>query len=399
MKQYDIVLYGATGFTGKRAAAYIKENIPPNTTWAIAGRNAKKLEQIKSELDLTQDILLAEANKKEQVEDLVKKTKVIITTTGPYALYGNNLVASCAKHGVHYVDITGEATWVSDMIKAHGNIAQKSGAKIVSFCGFDSIPADLGVWSLQQFFRQQWNTELTEANGFYTLSGGGLNGGTLLSALNLMESGETKRMADPKLLLNDLPYQDFVPAHQTKWKSKKAPQVDKWVYPFVMGDINTKVVFRSIGLAKAQEKTVADEFLYKEYHAIGGRFSAALAASGMAAFEKLGKFKLMRSFLKKIGPKTNEGPTEEQIENGFFRLKIFGKDEDQNQALMTMQFQGDAGNKATVNFLCQCAFLMLDDEIESNSQAGFLTPTAAFGSRLYDQLTANGLAIKCEVVK
>ena len=399
MKQYDIVLYGATGFTGKRAAAYLKENAPSNISWAIAGRNAQKLEQVKAELALTQDILLAEANNPTEVEGLVQQTKVIITTTGPYALYGECLVASCAKYGVHYVDITGEATWVSDMIKKYGKLAIESNAKIVSFCGFDSIPADLGIWVLQRFFRNQWNTELSSGEGFYTLSGGGLNGGTLLSALNMMEKGETKRMTDPKLLLHDLPYQDFIPAHETKWKSKKDPKIDKWVYPFVMGDINTKVVYRSIGLAKQQYQTVSDEFLYKEYHAIGGRFSAGMAASGLAAFEHLGKFRLMRKFIKKIGPKTNEGPTEEQIEKGFFRLKIYGKDEEGHQGLTTIQFQGDAGNKATVNFLCECAFLMLDTTVLQNGKVGFLTPTAAFGEKLYENLQRSGLKIDCEVVK
>lgn len=404
MRKYDIVLYGATGFTGKRAVAYFQEHAPEGLQWAIAARNADKLTELKKELDLEVAVIIAEATNSEDIEALVSQTKVVLSTAGPYDLYGSELVKHCAKQGVHYVDITGEAPWVNQMIKEHGTTAKQTGARIISFCGFDSIPADLGVWKLQQFFRQKWQKEVSTAEGYYVLSGGGLNGGTLLSALNMMEKGQTDQMTNDALLLSDLEQQDFVVKQNESFKNRYSKEVNKWVYPFVMGEINTKVVYRSVGLQLEQNPNLLPHFSYDEYHAIGGRFPSIMAAYGMAAFNVLSKSRSMRKFLKLIGPKTNQGPTEEQIEEGFFRLKVIGQDADkQHKAMMTMQFHGDAGNKATVMFLCECAFMLAEESanpaLQKELAVGFLTPSIAFGNRLYERLQARGLQIDCKVIK
>ncbi len=399
MKKYDIIVYGATGFTGKRAAAYMQKNAGIDIKWAIAGRNQEKLQKVKDDLHLTQDVIVADALNESQIEKMVQQTNIVLTTAGPYALHGTNLIAACAKQGVHYVDITGEAPWVRDMLDKYGAKAKDSKAKIIPFCGFDSIPADIGIYALQAFFRQQWNTELGSANGYYTLAGGGLNGGTLLSALNMMESGEARRMANPKLLLKDLKNNSFIPKIKRSWNSHFATDVNKWVYPFVMAEINTKVVYRSIGLAADLGLSSPDKFLYQEYHAIGKRVSATTASVGLAAFAVLGQFGPMRKLIRRMGPKSNEGPSEDQIENGFFRLKIFGEDTKGNKAKMTMQFQGDAGNKATVMFLCESALALVENTGELPDYNGFLTPAVALGELLQKRLEKAGLAIHCEAVK
>jgi len=394
--KYDIILYGATGFTGKHAVAYFQEHAPVSIRWAIAGRNEKKLLALKEELHLTVDALIADALNPQEIDILVQQTQVILTTAGPYALHGSNIVASCAKYGTHYVDITGEAPWVRDMLDEHGAAAKASGAKIISFCGFDSIPADLGIWLLQKYMRETWQSELKKADGYYTMAKGGLNGGTLLSALNMMEKGEARRLGNPKLLTKDLKHRDFITKIKRTWKNHYATDIKKWVYPFVMADINTKVVYRSIGLAAEYDLPYPKEILYQEYHAIGKRLPSVVASVGIASFGLLGQSSLIRKAIKKFGPKSGQGPTKENIEEGFFKLRIIGEDENGNKAMMTMQYQGDAGNKATTCFLCECALGLILNQERLPAYSGFLTPTIAFGGVLFERLLAADLQMSCE---
>lgn len=398
MIRYDIILYGATGFTGRRAVAYFQEFAPISVRWAIAGRDEQKLLDLKAELNLTVDALIADALNPTDIEIMVQQTEVVLTTVGPYALYGSNIVAACAKYGVHYVDITGESPWVRDMLDLHGETAKKNKAKIIPFCGFDSIPADLGIWALQKFMRETWQSELVEANGYYTLAGGGLNGGTLLSALNMFKNNETNRIANPKLLLKDLAFKNFIPKIQRSWLNHYDKDIQRWVYPFVMAEINTKVVYRSIGLAAEHQLKHPSSFLYQEYHVVNKRIASFLAASGMASFGALGQLGIIRKLIEKFGPKSGDGPSEENIQNGFFKLKIIGKDERGNRAAMTLQYQGDAGNKATTCFLCECALALVLDKNRLPHYYGFLTPTIAFDSVLFERLLAANLQVSCEKI-
>ncbi len=398
MTRYDIILYGATGFTGQRAAAYLQEHAPMSVRWAIAGRNEKKLLNLKRELNLNVDALVADATNEEDIDILVQQTQVLMTTVGPYALYGSELVRHCAKYGVHYVDITGESPWVRDMLEEHGEIAQATKAKIIPFCGFDSIPADLGVWFLQKYMRETWQSELVEAKAYYTLAGGGLNGGTLLSALNMLEKGEEKRLANPKLLTKDLKHRHFIPKIRNRKKNHYAKEIDKWVYPFFMAEINTKVVYRSIALAAEYNLPHPNQFIYQEYHAIGKRIPALMGTVGMASFGILGQFKPFRSLVKKLGPSSGEGPKETDIEEGFFKLRIVGEDNQGHRAMMTLKYNGDAGNKATICFLCESALALSLDIERLPNYSGFLTPTIAFDSILLERLIAAGLEISCETI-
>jgi short subunit dehydrogenase-like uncharacterized protein len=398
MKRYDIILYGATGFTGQRAAAYLQEHAPMSVRWAIAGRSEAKLLALKKELNLSVDALIADAMNAVDIDILVQQTEVLITTVGPYALYGSELVKNCSKYGVHYVDITGESPWVRDMLDEYGEIAQATKAKIIPFCGFDSIPADLGVWFLQKYMRETWESELTSAEGYYTLSGGGLNGGTLLSALNMLEKGEEKRLGNPKLLTKDLKHRNFIPKVKNRKKNHYAEDIKKWVYPFFMAEINTKVVYRSIGLAAEYHLPHPEQFIYEEYHAIGKRIPALIGTLGMASFGALGQFGPFRKMVKKFGPSAGEGPKETEIEEGFFKLRIVGADKNGNRGMMTLQYKGDAGNKATTCFLCECALALSLDKDRLPAYSGFLTPSIALGSVLLERLIVAGLEIGCETL-
>ena len=162
----------------------------------------------------------------------------------------------------------------------------------------------------------------------------------------------------------------------------------------MMAEINTKVVYRSIGLAKEYALAAPKEFLYQEYHAIGKRYSATIAAYSLAAFAVFGQSKIMRKLIRQLGPKSDEGPTEEQIEKGFFKLQVIGKGANQKKASATLSFQGDAGNKATVAFLSECALGLIINQEELPPYKGFLTPVMAFGDILYQRLTAAGFKIE-----
>lgn len=384
---YDIILYGATGFTGKRAVAYFQQHAPEGVNWAIAARNAQKLEALKAELNLSVDHLVADAQDAKAIDDLVQQTKVVLTTAGPYALYGSNLVGSCAQHGVHYLDITGEAPWVRDMLQKHGEAAAQSGAKIVPFCGFDSIPADLGVFLLRKYAREEGLGDLTRVDSYYTLAKGGLNGGTLLSLINMLEEGEAKSLANPKVLLSDVQDTSFLKREKESWKAHYVPTIKKWVYPFFMEAINQKVVYRSIGLAPQYDLPQPEQFVYHEYHALGKKaLPAKMAAYGMAAFATLGQFGPFRTVLKKFGPESGEGPSEQDIEEGFFKVRQIGQTSSGKEVQLTLSYPGDAGNKATICFLCESALCLLVEQDKLPNRQGFLTPSLAFGEVLEKRL-------------
>lgn len=399
MKRYDIILYGATGFTGKQVVAYFSKHAPIAVRWAIAGRNQQKLEAVQADLDLAVDIIVADAQDTATIDDMVQQTAVILTTAGPYALYGTNLLANCAKHGVHYVDITGEAPWVAKMLQQYGDQAKTTGAKIIPFCGFDSIPADLGLGQLQAYARATWQEELVEAKSYYTMARGGLNGGTLLSGLNMMETGEGAMLMNPYLLTKDLQVPKFISKIKDSDKHHYVAALKRWVYPFFMADINSKVVYRSVGLAIHHELAHPPTFYYNEYHAIGKRWAAFMGATILRSINTLGRFAVVRKLMKRFGPDAGEGPSEDDREEGFFRLRMFGKTSSGQQAMMQLQYPGDAGNKATVCFLCESALALCLQLDELPDRKGFLTPQMAFGDVLVARLKAAGLELTCETVQ
>lgn len=396
---YQIVVYGATGFTGQRTVEYFSANAPAHLRWAIAGRNENKLNALKKRLNLSSvDILVADAQNTEEIDQLVQQTEILLTTAGPYALYGKNLVKSCAQHGVHYVDITGEIPWVQDMIAAYGETAQTNGAKIVHCCGFDSIPADLSTWLAQEYARKEGLGELTRAEGYYTVASSGLNGGTLLSLLNIMESGDSKRLANPKALLQDLNVQDFIKGDHKRWREHYAPSIKRWVYPFFMEAINSKVVYRSIGLAKTYNLPHPKHFHYREYHAISKkRLPAAIGAMGLAGLGAAAQLKPIRSMMRSLGPKASEGPSEESVEKGYFKIQVIGTNK-QGQVRASLSYPGDAGNKATTCFLSECAMALCLNKAALPERSGFLTPSTAFGQVLVDRLRNAGSEIQCNTL-
>lgn len=399
-KEFDVILYGATGFTGRQTAEYFHKHAPAGVRYAIAGRNIQKLETVHRELAPGESVgmIAADSADAAAIDALVARTRVLLTTAGPYSLYGQELVRACAEQGVHYVDITGETAFIRDMIDRHSAAARASGAKLVPLCGFDSVPADLAVYLAQKTLRENSQTGTVSARGYYSL-GGGFNGGTFLSGLNMFESGAHVRMQDVRLLLPEDAGGVAPPADNES--ARYEAEVESWVAPFIMGRINTRVVHRSAALAAAANAPYGSAFGYTEALKLGGRWNpvpAVAMASGMRIFETLGTIGAVRKVLRTVGPAAGSGPSDEVIEKGFYRIEVVATGENGQRVNITIADDRDPGNRATVQFVCEAA-LALAGDLEAlpggpDQRLGFLTPAFAFGDVLVERLRAGGTRIE-----
>ena len=247
-RDYDVVLYGASGFTGQQTVAYFAKHAPADLRWAIAGRNRDKLAALQKSLNTHADILVADGQNQAALDAIAAQTRVMLTTAGPYALYGSGLVAACVRHQTHYVDITGETVWVRELIDRHHAQAATDGTRIIPFCGFDSIPSDLGAYLMARHIQTKLGAQCREVKAYFQMAGG-VNGGTLATAFNLYESGQAKTARDP-FLLNPQPVteREAIRQNQDPTAARYDSDVNAWAAPFVMGPINTRVVRRSQAL-------------------------------------------------------------------------------------------------------------------------------------------------------
>ncbi|MBT6351769.1 MAG: NAD(P)H-binding protein, partial [Halieaceae bacterium] len=251
-RQYEIILYGASGFTGQLVAEYLAAE-HPDLRWAMAGRNQQKLEALRLKLDLPElPIIIADSHNTEQLADMVRHTQTVISTVGPYAQYGTPLLETCAKEGTHYCDLTGEAQWMAGVFEQINPIAQASGARLVHCCGFDSIPSDLSVYLLQQQFKARYGCYASHISGRMGRASGGVSGGTVASLMFVAEQASKDAsirdtVMDPYALYpaNVTPGNDVPDQAGIAWDEN----FESWTGPFVMAAINTKVVRRSHALA------------------------------------------------------------------------------------------------------------------------------------------------------
>ena len=278
-REYDIIVWGATGFTGKLVAEYMKKTYGgSNLSWAVGGRNQTKLDALDLGPDV--DVLVADSHDQAALEELARKTRVVLTTVGPYARYGSELVAACAAHGTHYCDLTGEVHWMRRMIEAHQDAAMASGARIVHTCGFDSIPSDIGVYFMQQQMRSQHGVAAQEIKYRTRAFKGGFSGGTVDSMMAMMEAAQT----DPAIMeIVADPYALNFQHRGLDGLDRKDQFYDEdfqaWVAPFVMAAINTRVVRRSNELLG---QAYGDDFRYDEGSIVGQGPGSALGAAAMA---------------------------------------------------------------------------------------------------------------------
>lgn len=396
-KTFDLILYGATGFVGQQAMAYLAEHAAPSTRWAIAGRSQDKLEAARAAVALIHPsvkniaILVADAQDETALAKLAASSRVMLSCAGPYALYGSKLVAACVAQQTHYCDITGESPWMRRMIDAHHGQAEAQGTRIVPGCGFDSVPSDLGVYLLMREMKKRHKQVCTEIKSAYSLGGGGLNGGTIASVMNMIESGERKLLDDP-FLLNPAGSAPKDPAaHRDPLGAHWDADFKAWLGLFVMGPVNTRVVRRSLALRGQATR-------YQEYLRFGRSPVAGMVAAGFGVGSKIsmGLMELspLRKMAQKLIPQPGQGPSAASMARGFFKIELIGQSEQGNKLRAVIGDGLDAGNGATVKMMCESALALAEDEDQLPKAAGVITPSVALGDVLEKRLLAAGMRVE-----
>lgn len=396
-REFDVIVWGATGFTGTLVAEYLcrQYGAGGDLRWAIAGRNRQKLEQLRAALGADAaalEIIESDSHDMESLTQLASRTSVVLTTVGPYALYGSELVEACVENGTHYCDLAGEVQWIRKMIDTHHERAQQTGARIVHCCGFDSVPMDMGVWFLQNTAKQRYGDYCKSITMLVKATKGTASGGTIASMLNIIkESREDRAIA--RVLVH--PY-SLNPEGEREGPDQRDQQnilyseaAECWTAPFVMAAVNTKVVRRSHALAGYP---YGKDFRYAEAVAtgagIGGWLKGMTMMTGLAGLVLGGSFSATRDLLQKfVLPKPGEGPDREMQESGFFNLMQIGELPDGTLLKTRITGDQDPGYGSTSKMLSECAVCLARDELDSGG--GVLTPASAMGSALLERLQRN----------
>ena len=401
-KQYDVVLYGASGFVGCQTVAYFAahpEVRSKRLRWALAGRTATKLEATRQAIPGAKKagIVVAEAHDIQAMDALAASTRVVLSTAGPFALYGSELVAACVRHGTHYVDITGETPWVRGLIDQHHALAQKTGARIIPFCGFDSVPSDLSAWLAREAMQAQFGEACAHVKVAFSLRGG-FNGGTLASLFNMLNNGQSAQMADP-FLLNPLGSRPVSPsAHVDPVAPRYDADFSAWLGPFMMSTINTRVVRRSAALLG-----YGGDHGYQEYLRLGRGPVAAVAATtlsvGSVASQAALRMRPVRWLAQRLAPAPGAGPSEARMDSGSFRARWIGESASGHQVRGVIADQGDPGNRATTKMLCEsalCLALQREELPGGPEHGGLLTPASGLGDVLVQRLRAAGMTLEID---
>ncbi|MGD1937925.1 MAG: saccharopine dehydrogenase family protein [Cyanophyceae cyanobacterium] len=385
---FDVVLVGATGFVGQIVCAYLLDHAQVETfSWAITGRSVEKLNRVQSRLgENPPPVLMVDVTDEQQVRELCGQTKVVITTVGPYALYGETLVKVCAETGTDYCDLTGEVQWVRRMLDKYEAIAQQSGARIVHCCGFDSIPSDLGVFYLQQQAKAQFGDYCDRVKMRLKDASGGFSGGTAASLVNIVkeaaaDSALREALQNPHILCENGTKEFAHPPTLIPVQIDNA--FEEWVTPFVMAGVNTPVVLRSNSLA---DWAYGNTFQYDEGMLAGTNAPGFLQAYGLKfALDIFGIAAVIApSLLEKIIPAPGEGPSEESQENGFYDLRFWGETAAGKTITVKVTGDRDPGYGSTAKILAQAGLCLANNEEKTG---GFWTPATAFGTILISRLT------------
>jgi len=387
--KFDIVVYGATGFTGQLVAEYLGSHYrnDKQLKWAMAGRSMDKLKSVRDAIGAPADtqLIVADAGDAASLQAMIDQTRSVITTVGPYLLYGNDLVAACAASGTDYFDLCGETPWMRRMIDAHQATAQRSGARIMFSCGYDSLPFELGVFCCQETAKKLLGAPVSRVKGRIRAMKGTFSGGTAASGRALFEAAAK----DPGLLALMRDPFSLTPGFQgPKQPPGNKPMFDDdlqvWVTPSFMANINTRNVHRSNMLMGFP---YGRDFVYDEMQITGvGEEGEALAKRILAANNKMAT---------SAGPKPGEGPSKEERENGMYDLLFVALAPDGKQARASVKGDRDPGYGSTSKMIAECAVCLLRDAPEV--AGGIWTPGAAMGERLIRRLVDNaGLTFQVE---
>ena len=394
--QYDLVIFGATSFVGQILTTYLVEHLGTDgeISWAIAARSSSKLNELKEsygEKAANLPMIIADSHDEASLQAMCSQARVIVSTVGPYALYGELLVKTCAETGTDYTDLTGEAHWIKKMQDKYQQAAQQSGARIVNCCGFDSIPSDMGMYCLQQQAMERFNHPLPHTKLRVKAIKGGASGGTVASMIEAIKAAKAdpkvrRQMGNPYLLCGENHQ------YQKRAHSVKGPKFDRefnsWIAPFIMEAINSRIVLRSNALLGMP---YGCDFTYSEAVLTGpglkGRLAAVMSTLGFGALGIGLYFSPLRSLLEKfVLPAPGEGPSPEAQLKGFFDLRLDGRDGKGNQVRVKVTGDRDPGYGSTAKMLAQAGLCMAMDIKKEDCPGGFLTPSAAMGSALVKRL-------------
>ncbi|GBF98360.1 saccharopine dehydrogenase [Raphidocelis subcapitata] len=410
-RKFDVVVFGAGGFTGRLVCEHIARDYQGKVRWAMAGRDAAKLEEIKKNLVAINPaveavpVIVADAFDSPALSSMAQSTSVIINVAGPYAKYGDKVVKAAVDEGTHYCDITGELNWVKRIIARHHEEAEAKGVKVVNCCGYDSVPFDIGTLVVVDHIRNKLGKGTSQVYGLVEDARGGVSGGTIASALNMMAAEDP---ADVRASTGDKYY--LVPPEAGRGSDRPSgmlpswnPHTSAWMGPFVMEVVNSRIVHRSNALAPQKYGT---DFKYRE--AISSSLPvASLTATLMLVGGAVMAFGPTRSLATRALPKPGEGPSRETMLNGYWKHAAVGLTEEpegkepQVVVAKCSDPQRDGGYWSTSRMLLEAGLcLALDGERLKQAglrQGGVLTPASAMGLVLADRLRSAGITF--DVVK
>ena len=385
-RSFDLVIYGATGFTGALVAEYLHQT-QSGLSWAIAGRSQSKLDLLKDRINAPDlETIVADSESPDDMRRLVTSTRVVISTVGPYARFGTPLVEACAAEGTHYCDLTGEPQWMASIFERVSPLAEETGARLIHCCGFDSIPSDLGVFVAQQSMMNKHGLFATKVSGRMGKSKGAVSGGTVASMLLAVEQAVSDPIA--RKVLNDpyglypselSPGSDGPDQRGVRWDD----HFGSWTGPFVMAAINSKVVRRSNALASL---VYGADFSYDESLLVDNRRSGLLMAGGMSIGMAALAIPPLRRLISKRLPQPGEGPSMSERENGFFEFFVHAHHPTDSEKDVRICVNGkrDPGYGATSRMLAQAGLSLAFDDLDV--EGGIWTPASALGNHLVNRL-------------
>jgi short subunit dehydrogenase-like uncharacterized protein len=385
-RSFDLVIYGATGFTGALVAEYLHQT-QSGLSWAIAGRSQSKLDLLKDRINAPDlETIVADSESPDDMRRLVTSTRVVISTVGPYARFGTPLVEACAAEGTHYCDLTGEPQWMASIFERVSPLAEETGARLIHCCGFDSIPSDLGVFVAQQSMMNKHGLFATKVSGRMGKSKGAVSGGTVASMLLAVEQAVSDPIA--RKVLNDpyglypselSPGSDGPDQRGVRWDD----HFESWTGPFVMAAINSKVVRRSNALASL---VYGADFSYDESLLVDNRRSGLLMAGGMSIGMTALAIPPLRRLISKRLPQPGEGPSVSERENGFFEFFVHAHHptDSENDVRICVKGKRDPGYGATSRMLAQAGLSLAFDDLDV--EGGIWTPASALGNHLVNRL-------------
>lgn len=387
-REFDVVVYGSTGYTGRLVAEYLSQQYAgSDVKWAMAGRSEEKLAQVRDLIGASKDtpFVVADSSDKASLKAMADRTKVLLTTVGPYQLYGTDVVEACVEAGTDCVDLCGEPAWMHDTIDMFDGRAKETGARIVHSCGFDSIPFDLGVYYTQQAAKEKYGAPCSKIRGRVRKMQGTFSGGTAASFMVTMKrAGKQPEVLDWLKDPFSLTPGFSGPKQPTGHKPIHEEDLGSWSAPFIMASINTKNVHRSNAL---MSHAYGEDFIYDEMMMTGPGEQGEKIANHVASANAFGD----------NPPKPGEGPTKEEREAGFYDAMFVGTGPSGEMIIGAVTGDKDPGYGSTSKMIAESAICLAKDVSREQTAGGIYTPAPAMGDALIKRLKANaGLTFEIE---